>query len=33
MNQIGQLSDNGCMADGHEGYLAYGPYLSLPVGT
>lgn len=32
-NQIGKLSNSGCVADGHKGYLAYGPYLNLPAGA
>jgi ubiquinone/menaquinone biosynthesis C-methylase UbiE len=33
LSQIGNPTDGGCLADGREGYLAYGPYLNLPGGA
>jgi ubiquinone/menaquinone biosynthesis C-methylase UbiE len=33
LNRVGQLSAQGCTADGREGYLAYGPYITLPAGA
>jgi hypothetical protein len=32
-SQIGTVSEHGCVADGREGYIAYGPYISLPPGS
>ncbi len=32
-NRVGQLSEQGCTADGREGHLAYGPYVNLPAGA
>lgn len=33
LSQIGKLTNYGCVADGCEGYLAYGPYINLPAGA
>lgn len=33
LNRIGKPSDHGCAADGRAGYLAYGPYISVPPGA
>lgn len=31
-NRVGVLSEHGCQTNGQSGYLAYGPYVSLPAG-
>ena len=33
LNRVGHLSAKGCAADGREGHLAYGPYITLPAGA